>query len=78
MASLREICERVLRDTELGMDRIRRFKQQVKRKMGQGEEAYDEGMVDAYILQQLEALWVEQGGIARSVLERVESGDTDW
>ena len=34
--------------------------------------------VDPYTLQQLEALWIEQGAVARTVLERIRQGDTDW
>lgn len=74
------ICERVIDETAEGLEQARQLARQ---EIASGEEQEqeqdrDRAVVDGYILQQLEALWIEQGGIAAAVLARIKAGDTDW
>lgn len=72
--SLRTICERVVQESTEGLERTRRLLEQ-ERSVVSGDQI---GAVDGYTLQQLEALWIEQGCIAEAVMQRLTDGDTEW
>ena len=92
MQTLADICRKIGRKSREGMGKVRLLKQQQQQRAEYQSEAASPfaaappvplppdspGQVDAYILQQLEALWTEQAGIVRSVLKRIRQGDTDW
>jgi hypothetical protein len=72
------ICERVIDETAEGLEQARQLAREEIESGGEQEQVRDRAVVDGYILQQLEALWIEQGGIAAAVLARIKAGDTDW
>lgn len=69
MQTLREACERVVKNCEVGLERIARVK---------GARRDEDGGSEMEQVRGIRALWFEEKAIARSVLASLDKGETDW